>query len=268
MPEKQLSYKYKSIIKPKLDLACVILLSLISLVGCFSVPSFDIYFAIIYIASYFLFKEVYNALITKKREKAFMLALQSKIEKTVRFNNLFEYIKSEDEKLKSKTKWLIKCNEESNYIIGIFLNNKRLYFRFKNLKNSQSVNYIINQLYKYAPRIKDEDDLKKLVFFVIKDGETALNWGNAFISHELNESIYSPFLFNDDFFNSTMMTGYVSIYVLAVLIKTWAEITIVGKILWVILTIILAIPFVLGMIVIMWAMFDSLMCGLRKHKSN
>ncbi len=127
--KRQYFHKYRNKIKPICDFTCVFLLCIISVIGCIETVNVNIYFLVIYIAVYFLIKEIYTALIIDRRNKSIQTKLQTYVETKITFNELFKYDFSKKEKEKQTTWWIREYSNANNQKgLGIFLNGERHFF--------------------------------------------------------------------------------------------------------------------------------------------
>lgn len=252
-------YMYKDKIKPVSDFICTLLLCTISVVGCIETINLNIYFLVIYISIYFLLKEVYSTLITNRREKSIKIKLQSYVETKIIFNDLFFYETSIKEKEKTTTWWIRKYkNSDDKESIGILLNDQRHYFVLKREEYSESIDYIINQIYEYAKEIKTKDDLNNLELLVITDNNLAKDYANNFIPHNKIKNIKNPIVHNDTMFNLTMVSGYIAGNALINMINAWNSLSIIEKIFNITFGSLFAISFISGLISLSIIIYESL----------
>ena len=252
-------YMYKDKIKPVSDFICTLLLCTISVVGCIETINLNIYFLVIYISIYFLLKEVYSTLITNRREKSIKIKLQSYVETKIIFNDLFLYETSIKEKEKTTTWWIRKYkNSDDKESIGILLNDQRHYFVLKREEYSESIDYIINQIYECAKEIKTKDDLNNLELLVITDNNLAKDYANNFIPHNKIKNIKNPIVYNDTMFNLTMVSGYIAGNALINMINAWNSLSIIEKIFNITFGSLFAISFISGLISLSIIIYESL----------
>ena len=255
----QIFYMYKDKIKPVSDFICTLLLCTISVVGCIETINLNIYFLVIYISIYFLLKEVYSTLITNRREKSIKIKLQSYVETKIIFNDLFFYETSIKEKEKTTTWWIRKYkNSDDKESIGILLNDQRHYFVLKREEYSESIDYIINQIYECAKEIKTKDDLNNLELLVITDNNLAKDYANNFIPHNKNKNIKNPIVYNDTMFNLTMVSGCIAGNALINMINAWNSLSIIEKIFNITFGSLFAILFISGLISLSIIIYESL----------
>ena len=255
----QIFYMYKDKIKPVSDFICTLLLCTISVVGCIETINLNIYFLVIYISIYFLLKEVYSTLITNRREKSIKIKLQSYVETKIIFNDLFFYETSIKEKEKTTTWWIRKYkNSDDKESIGILLNDQRHYFVLKREEYSESIDYIINQIYECAKEIKTKDDLNNLELLVITDNNLAKDYANNFIPHNKIKNIKNPIVYNDTMFNLTMVSGYIVGNALINMINAWNSLSIIEKIFNITFGSLFAISFISGLISLSIIIYESL----------
>ena len=253
----QIFYMYKDKIKPVSDFICALLLCTISVVGCIETINLNIYFLVIYISIYFLLKEVYSTLITNRREKSIKIKLQSYVETKIIFNDLFFYETSIKEKEKTTTWWIRKYkNSDNKESIGILLNDQRHYFVLKREEYSESIDYIINQIYECAKETKD--DLNNLELLVITDNNLAKDYANNFIPHNKIKNIKNPIVYNDTMFNLTMVSGYIAGNALINMINAWNSLSIIEKIFNITFGSLFAISFITGLISLSIIIYESL----------
>ena len=257
--QRQIFHIYKNKIKSVSDFICVLLLCTISVVGCIETINLNIYFLVIYISIYFLLKEVYSTLITNRREKSIKIKLQSYVETKIVFNELFLYETSIKEKEKSTSWWIRKYkNSDDKESIGILLNDQRHYFVLKREEYSESIDYIINQIYECAKEIKTKDDLNNLELLVITDNNLAKDYANNFIPHNKIKNIKNPIVYNDTMFNLTMVSGYIAGNALINMINAWNSLSIIEKIFNITFGSLFAISFISGLISLSIIIYESL----------
>lgn len=257
--QRQFFHKYRNTIKSICDVICVLILCGLSIIGCIETVNVNTYFLVIYIAIYFLLKEVYAILITNRREKSIKIKLQSLAEKTFLFNELFICKSSKEEKEKINTWWIRKySNKDGEEAIGILLNGERYYFVLKLKEYSNSLDYIISQISDYARVIKTKEDLKTLRLAVIQDNDLAKEYGNIFIPHNNIQSIKNPSVYKDTLFNMFMLSGFVVGNSLINLISAWNNISLIEKIFNIVIGGMFTVSFLCGLIVMPFIIYESL----------
>ncbi len=257
--QRQFFHKYRNNIKPICDFIGVLLLCAISVIGCIETVNINIYFLVIYIAIYFLLKEIYSALITNRRDKSIKIKLQSYVETKITFSELFVYATSKKEKEKTTTWWIrTYLNSDKEESIGILLNGERHYFVLKRKEYSNSIEYVINQIYDYAKEIKTRDDLENLQLTVITDNNLAEDYAHNFIPHNNIKHIKNPIVYKDTMFNIVMLSGYVTGNSLINLIFAWHSISWLERIFNIIFGGMFAISFIAGLIGLTLIVYASL----------
>lgn len=256
--QRQFSHKYRNKIKPVCDLICVLLLCAISVIGCIATLNINTYFLVVYIAVYFLIKEVYTALISNRRDKSIKIKLQSYVESKITFNELFVYDSSK--KGKKGTTWWIRryLNNDKKESIGILLNGERHYYILQREEFSNSINYVISQIFEYAKDIKNKEDLCNLELSVIIDNDMAEDYANNFIPHNNCKPIKNPIIYKDTMFNMVMLSGYITGNSLINIINFWSTISLAEKILNILFGGMFAISFIAGLIALPVIIYESL----------
>jgi len=257
--QRQIFHKYRSNIKSICDFVCVLLLCSISVIGCIETVNINIYFLVIYIAVYFLLKEIYAALITNRRDKSIKIKLQSYVETKIDFNELFVYHTSKKEKEKTTTWWIRRyLNSDKEESIGILLNGERHYFVLQRKEYINSIDYVINQIYDYAKSIKTRNDLENLQLTVITDDALAKDYANNFITHNNSKHIKNPIVYKDTMFNMFMLSGYISGNSLINLIYAWHSISCAERIFNIVFGGLFIISFIAGLIGLPLIIYESL----------
>jgi len=257
--QRHFSHKYRNKIKPVCDFICVLLLCAISVIGCIATLNINTYFLVVYIAVYFFVKEIYSALISNRRDKSIKIKLQSYVETKITFNELFVYDSSKKEKEKRTTWWIRRyLNNDKKESIGILLNGERHYYILQREEFSNSIDYVINQIFEYAKDIKNKEDLCNLELFVITDNDMAEDYANNFIPHNNCKPIKNPIIYKDTMFNMVMLSGYITGNSLINIINSWSTISLAEKILNILFGGMFAISFIAGLIALPVIIYESL----------
>ncbi len=231
MYELGFCYKYKSKIKPVCDFIGSLLVESTGILGCFITPNIHFHLILTYLGFYPFVKYLYDTFIINRKNKLFLIKLQSYAESNIMFNKLFKYYGSV--RCEKKDFWVLKTTDEKG--ISIHIGCEKHNYKLINNKYKNSIDYIIEQIYANGLGTKNKSDLDELMIKVVKDKNLDKSYVNKFIPYKEIKQYKNSIIENSTLFNMLMMSLCMSFYLICYLVHAWNSLSIVNQMLYLIL---------------------------------